>query len=542
MIHGQTPQVNNSGFENWETSTSELAEPLDWNSFKTASGTYKGFGGQQMDRSTDVRPGSSGIYSAYIFTKTILSIPANGNMTTGQINMGSLTPSNSNNYNVAHTANSAFSETLGGHPDSLVVWVKTIIANASNQPRIRAVIHDTYDYRDPSGSDANSPNHVVADATLNFTSINSVWLRKSIPFNYTGPATSPNYILVTFTTCKDPGVGTANDAVYVDDLLLVYNPTLTTGTISPLTYNVTPSLGTSVSVPFTLTGTMNPNNNKPNNVVTAQLSDANGSFANPVILGTLTTATSGTITGTIPAGTTTGSGYRIRVVSSNYPLVAANNGTNIQINNVSTKTLNLKVFVEGLYVGGDFMREATDFNPVTEEFLPKWGAGIADVVTVKLYNNTYSTLVASYPGVYLHTNGNLIVTGINGSLNGSYYITIFHRNSVPITSATPISFAGSPISYDFTYPVDKAYGAGSDPQKNLGDGYFGMYTGEQDHDAYYVIDGSDVSILDPDIISGPYGYLNTDLNGDGVVDGSDMSIMDGNAIFGPLFWNPSVAK
>jgi hypothetical protein len=131
---------------------------------------------------------------------------------------------------------------------------------------------------------------------------------------------------------------------------------------------------------------------------------------------------------------------------------------------------------------------------------------------------------------------------INSSLSDSYYITIFPRNSVPITTALPQSFAGSSILYDFTYPIDQAYGAGSDPQKDLGDGYFGMYTGELDHDSYFVIDGSDVAILDPDIISGPYGYLDTDLNGDGVVDGSDMAIMDANSIFGPLFWNPTIAK
>lgn len=57
----------------------------------------------------------------------------------------------------------------------------------------------------------------------------------------------------------------------------------------------------------------------PGNVFTAQLSDANGSFASPVSVGSVTSTTSGTITATIPAGTPAGSGYRVRVVASTPP-------------------------------------------------------------------------------------------------------------------------------------------------------------------------------------------------------------------------------
>jgi len=328
LVFGQNPQVNNSGFENWTDLGAAKEEPTDWNSFKTGTGTWAWAAGQQVKRSTVKRPGSTGTYSAVIWANSVLGVIANGNLTTGQINMGSTSPSSSSNYNYTKTSDAAFSETLGGHPDSLVVWVRTKINNSAHQPRIHATIHDTYDLRDPI--DANSTPHRVAEATLNYTTTGNVWVRKSIPFVYNGPATSPNYILICITTCKDPGTGTSGDSVYIDDLSLVYNPILTTGVINPLVYNVSPSLGTSVSIPFTLTGTMN-----PGNIVRAQLSDANGSFANPVVIGTLSTLISGTITGTIPAGTPTGSGYRIRVVSTNYAIVAANNGSDIQINNLS---------------------------------------------------------------------------------------------------------------------------------------------------------------------------------------------------------------
>jgi len=60
-----------------------------------------------------------------------------------------------------------------------------------------------------------------------------------------------------------------------------------------------------------------------NNVFTAQLSDASGSFASPTTLGTLSSVSSGSIVANIPPSTTLGTGYRIRVVSSS-PVITDN--------------------------------------------------------------------------------------------------------------------------------------------------------------------------------------------------------------------------
>ena len=67
------------------------------------------------------------------------------------------------------------------------------------------------------------------------------------------------------------------------------------------------------------------------NVFTAQLSNASGSFATPVNIGTATATLSGNINATIPASTVAGSGYRVRVVSGNPARLAANNVANIQV-------------------------------------------------------------------------------------------------------------------------------------------------------------------------------------------------------------------
>ncbi|HNW89120.1 MAG TPA: T9SS type A sorting domain-containing protein [Bacteroidales bacterium] len=223
MANAQT-QLNNSGFENWENVGSATVEPLEWNSFKTASGILAYlYGTTTITRSDSTRPGSTGNYSCLIWSKTVVGIVANGNVTTGQINMGSQNAGDPSNYNITHTANTAFSEALGAHPDSLVFWAmfNPVTADTAHLARVRAIIHDSYDAKDPV--DAATQPHVVGDATLNFPSTNNQWVRISIPFNYTGPATSPDYMLLTFTTNKTPGGGSGGDSLFIDDLSLVYN-------------------------------------------------------------------------------------------------------------------------------------------------------------------------------------------------------------------------------------------------------------------------------------------------------------------------------
>ena len=98
--------------------------------------------------------------------------------------------------------------------------------------------------------------------------------------------------------------------------------TITTSAVSPLTY----CAGASVNVSFTTDAAAN-----SGNIFTAQLSNASGSFSNPTNIGTLNSTAAGTIACVIPAGTSAGNGYRIRVVSSNPAVTGSDNGSNITI-------------------------------------------------------------------------------------------------------------------------------------------------------------------------------------------------------------------
>ncbi|HNW90730.1 MAG TPA: T9SS type A sorting domain-containing protein [Bacteroidales bacterium] len=409
ISNAQTPQVNNGDFEAWDNPTTSSIEPANWNSFMTANSTFwTSFGKKKrVDRSPVVRPGTTGIWSALIYSTDETVAIANGNITTGKINMGDTDPTNTANYNFTSRSEGGFYHSFTGHPDSLVVWVRfKPFSGGTEQARIHAVIHDNYDVRDPA--DANSTSHIVGSATLNFTKTNGIWVRKSIPFIYSGPSSTPLYLLISLTTNMTPGGGSGGDSLYVDDMALIYNPVLTTGAISPNTFIVDAGNSAAIDVPFTLTGTMNAGNN-----VTAQLSDASGSFASPVILGTLATTTSGTISGTIPAGTLTGGGYRVRVVSSDYALTAADNGSDLVITN-TTGISDISAGSYSIYFSENEL--ISDLN-LTQSIHPKiqvFNLSGQLVAGFDLQNNAVNHYHMNIPaGIYMYRliNGDQMISG-----------------------------------------------------------------------------------------------------------------------------------
>ncbi len=216
-------QIGNSDFEQWEAASAG-EEPVNWNSFMSASGGFTFAADVQVEQSTNVRPGSSGTTSARIWSRDAgFGVTANGNLTLGQVNMGAIVASDPANHNITRTGDAEFSEAFSDMPDSIVFWVNYLPIDSlggSEEARMKATLHDDYDYRDPE--DAASSDEVVATAELNYQ-YTSGWVRMSVPFDYSGPASNVAYLLVTFTTNATPGGGDANDQVWVDDIELIYN-------------------------------------------------------------------------------------------------------------------------------------------------------------------------------------------------------------------------------------------------------------------------------------------------------------------------------
>ncbi|MCB9234252.1 MAG: T9SS type A sorting domain-containing protein [Bacteroidia bacterium] len=131
-----------------------------------------------------------------------------------------------------------------------------------------------------------------------------------------------------FRFVNHPGViGLADDPVFsLDDIKVTGN---LLGLIEVSALDSVYCQGDSIFIPFTITAPNYPIFS--GNVFTAQLSDANGSFANPINLGTLTSVNAGTIAGIIPPGTPPGSGYKIRVNSSSAVITGVTYPLNITI-------------------------------------------------------------------------------------------------------------------------------------------------------------------------------------------------------------------
>lgn len=341
-------QLTNSAFEAWEKERL-LAEPVGWNSFTSGEGPLMTMTNSDahMEKSEIIRPGSTGTASVRIWTKTVMSIPANGNLTSGKINSGSMTATDPANHNRTFIEDPEFNQPLNGaRPDSLTVWVNySSNGNAEMSARIAATIHDAYNYADPSSTEDSL--HAVAKAEMNYKAIDATkggWQRLSIPFDYDLKGfdafyekmnnsqfwkdslkveefvrpTSADYMLVTFATNATPGVGEYGDQVYIDDMVLVYNPTLNLVKTDKVSYVP----GSKLSVDYTLDGTMSPSNlSSEPNVVSLELSDANGGFDKPVVLAQIVTDNGGMLSADLIDNLALGN-YKIRIVTTNYPMIS----------------------------------------------------------------------------------------------------------------------------------------------------------------------------------------------------------------------------
>lgn len=337
-------QLTNTTFEAWEKEGDD-AEPVGWNSFMSGGGGLSSFTKNvHMEKSEVTRPGSNGNLSVRIWTKNVVGVPANGNLTCGRINSGSMSATNQANHNRTWMEDPEFNQPLNGaRPDSLTVWVNySYSGNTALTARVAATIHDAYNYADPSAT--TDSLHAVAKAEMNYPAVdpaNGGWQRLSIPFDYElkgfdafyekmnnsqywkdslkvdkfEKPTSADYMLVTFTTNSTPGKGSDGDQVLIDDMLLIYKPVL------KLTKSVYQPDG-KIMVDYTLVGTMSPSNvNNAPNVVSLELSDATGSFENPTVLSQITTDKSGRLAADVTEDLSVGN-YKVRVVTTNYPMVS----------------------------------------------------------------------------------------------------------------------------------------------------------------------------------------------------------------------------
>lgn len=230
LVSGTGYHIPNGNFEAWHTSSGKYVEPNAWHSFESATGQLASLAGHHINKSN----GRNGSTCARIFATSVYGIVANGTMTTGRMNAGNMLAASTANHayidmskNDRDGNGDPFYVALNNRPDSLVLWVQFHQgkANAAHPyATASAIITDGTRYQDPEDK---AYNNVVARAKNNEIAVTgNEWKRISIPFVYTDNNVEPRAILVTISTNADPGQGSGDDEVLVDDLTLVYNSQL----------------------------------------------------------------------------------------------------------------------------------------------------------------------------------------------------------------------------------------------------------------------------------------------------------------------------
>jgi hypothetical protein len=190
-------------------------------------------------------------------------------------------------------------------------------------------------------------------------------------------------------------------------------------------------------------------------------------------------------------------------------------------------TLNLIVFLEGLYQGNGAMTAAPFSADGTSP------ATIADTITVDLHEQSGANNLAYSITGTLNTNGTAVINFPAAVNSNSYYIAVRHRNSIETWSAAPVIFSSSGTSYNFSSALSQAYG---DNLKDDGNGLFIIYSGDINQDGS--IDFNDYPVLDISSNNGDLGYLTYDLNGDASIDFNDYPILDINSNNGIISIRP----
>jgi hypothetical protein len=309
------PQFENQGFEGWDGIGTNNREPVDWNSIKTGGGNASTPNAFVVDRSTTVRPGTGGIYSAMLETKNVFviitNVTINGVMTNGRLEAPTL--SAADGYIRSKVDDEAFYTAMTDRPDSLVAWVN-YQPSGNDNGSFDCIMHDIQgtgltagnmgSLPESGNSQGNNTAQVIGQAGHTFTANTGGWVRTSVPFAYVDQRT-PQYILFTATSSGQSGAVNGSK-MYIDDLGLIYN---ITPSLSDVVAPVTATEGFPLTVNFSTPGTP-----LGSTSFVAELSDASGSFANPVVIGTLASdLASGSIAAEIPANTPAGAGYKIRV-------------------------------------------------------------------------------------------------------------------------------------------------------------------------------------------------------------------------------------
>ena len=223
-------QIANADFENWtDDENAKIAE--GWNSFDTAAGLFASFASMSpMPQKIEGHNGNG----VRIVSKDLLGIYANGNLTTGHINMGSTDPTDASNYNFTDRTDVNGNMPFAGRPDAFEVYARFTPGTAKaaadaeqEQPalqgRVQLILHKDAAYHDPEIAEMADEKVGSANVLIPAT---EEWTKFTGEFSYTtDEAPEVQYLLASATTNPVPGAS-KDDQLDLDELRLIYYSTL----------------------------------------------------------------------------------------------------------------------------------------------------------------------------------------------------------------------------------------------------------------------------------------------------------------------------
>ena len=235
-------QFADPGFEqNFEVSGDKGEPGRGWHSFATARtedlGWMATIAKNQSPAPEHATEGYQSAHSVKLTSKFAgfgtIGANANGNLTTGRINMGSSTPDDAANYNFSDITGGQVLE-FAGTPDAVTFYAKFKAGakNVKKQGRGQFILHEEYPFQDPEVEEQVSYRVAKASQLIGES---EDWKQYTVPFTYDQDVKpAKQYLLASFTTNPVPGEST-DDVLYIDDIHFVYNSEL-----ASLTYDGTP--------------------------------------------------------------------------------------------------------------------------------------------------------------------------------------------------------------------------------------------------------------------------------------------------------------
>jgi len=195
----------------------------------------------------------------------------------------------------------------------------------------------------------------------------------------------------------------------------------------------------------------------------------------------------------------------------------------------SNTIANLKVLLQGAYIGGGNMRTSLNgFNliPLSQpysmsqysyngtESVLSIPAGVVDWVYVELRSTSNGVPVLNGKRAgFLKNDGSIVDLDGTSPLKftsvaaGNYFVVVGHRNHLPVMSANAETLNGVSVLYDFTTGLNKYFGNDAASLSGL----FGMYGG--DANTSFIISAADYTVVQNNLLQANYNVADLNLNG-----------------------------